>query len=404
MRESLNTREMGNLARRLGHSAGMADGMTATLTTTTFRVPYYWVPRARAEKILVNLMLRRYAAGEKGDYLSTMDNTTELSDILGTKYPSHFYKEIEVCSSCFKVYKLIDEARDRAMDKLHAKMDRKREKRFMDSREASGTPLVQAWSVQDFANSSADYVVDGSRTSSFPDAQTEGLARAEAAMACLTKSDVSELRSFKQPPHAVVMVTKALMLLLTGKAMPWKAAKKVMASGDRFLQMMAATMRDRNDLPPSRMDALRQYTSNPNFHPDCVEPISRSAARLCAWVLGVVQANGWATGTAHPRVDPLRPYSAPDSAEGAAAAPRPDFATDGLPQNRHSFAALPPVHESKSIIEAYANRVLGSSDVAHFIDEESTADGTSSSSDFHADLSMDIDAGGSALDFQNDEC
>ena len=166
--------------------------------------------------------------------------------------------------------------------------------------------------------------------------------------------------------------------------------------------MMAATMRDRNDLPPSRMDALRQYTSNPNFHPDCVEPISRSAARLCAWVLGVVQANGWATGTAHPRVDPLRPSSAPDSAEGAAAAPRPDFATDGLPQNRHSFAALPPVHESKSIIEAYANRVLGPPTSPISSTRKSMADGTSSTADFHADLSMDIDAGGSALEFHQE--
>ena len=82
-----------------------------------------------------------------------------------------------------------------------------------------------------------------------------------------------------------MMVVKALMVLLTGEAMDWKSAKRVMASGERFLQMMGACMRDRERLPESRIRMLRRkFTNNPNFHPDCVEPISRSAARFCAWV------------------------------------------------------------------------------------------------------------------------
>ena len=40
-----------------------------------------------------------------------------------------------------------------------------------------------------------------------------------------------------------MMVVKALMVLLTGEAMDWKSAKRVMASGERFLQMMGACMR-----------------------------------------------------------------------------------------------------------------------------------------------------------------
>ena len=90
------------------------------------------------------------------------------------------------------------------------------------------------------------------------DAISEGLFRAEQAIACLTKGDVAEIRSFSKPPPAVMMVVKALMVLLTGEAMDWKSAKRVMASGERFLQMMGACMRDRERLPESRIRMLRR--------------------------------------------------------------------------------------------------------------------------------------------------
>jgi alpha-beta hydrolase superfamily lysophospholipase len=169
-------------------------------------------------------------------------------------------------------------------------------------------------------------------------AMAEGLERAEQAIACLTKNDVAELRSFSKPPAAVVMVMKAVMLLLTGEIMDWKGAKRVMSNGERFLQMMGACIRDRERLPAGRMQKLRQkFTNNPNFHPDCVEPISRGAARFCAWVLGVVQFYSWSTGTAHPRVDPLRPYSAPG-----------ESGVEG-----DSSILFPPVHESGSLANVY---------------------------------------------------
>ena len=82
--------------------------------------------------------------------------------------------------------------------------------------------------------------------------------------------------------------------------------------------------------------ALRRFTEHPNFHPDCIEPISAAAARFCAWVLGMVQAHGWATGTAHPRIDPLRPYSA----------------AAGEEKDAMSMASLPPVHESASLLDS----------------------------------------------------
>ena len=308
------------------------------LTGDSYRVPYYWVPRARAERVLVTLMLRRYASGESGDYLSTLDNTTEMSDVLGANYPSHFYKDVDVCENCMKIYKLIDEARDQATDKMEKKLHAssgqgKARERVWDEKPP---PINERWA----SSVVTPHQQDGGGGEI--GARAQGMARAEAAIACLTKSDISELRTFNNPPPAVVMVTRAVMLLLTGDPnVTWKKAKKIMANGDRFFGMLSRAMRgigDEKELPQARFLALQRFTDHPNFHPDCVEPVSSSAARFCAWVLGMVQAHGWATGTAHPRIDPLRPYSAPGQPE---------------PMNdSYSMASLPPVHESASLLDS----------------------------------------------------
>ena len=313
---------------------GHGNKYSGSGNTNSYRVPYYWVPRARAERVLVTLMLRRYASGENGDYLSTLDNTHEMSDVLGANYPAHFYKDVDVCENCMKIYKLIDEARDSAMAKMERKMDgnslegRARE-RVWDEKPP---PINERWASS----------VEISSQNNEISARAQGMARAEAAIACLTKSDISELRTFNNPPPAVVMVTRAVMLLITGDPnVTWKQAKKIMANGDRFFGMLSRVVRgvgDEKELPEARFLALQRFTDHPNFHPDCVEPVSSAAARFCAWVLGMTQAHGWATGTAHPRIDPLRPYSAPGEIE--------------MPKGSYSMASLPPVHESASLLDS----------------------------------------------------
>ena len=200
-----------------------------------YRVPYYWVPRARAERVLVTLMLRRYAAGENGDYLSTLDNTHEMSDVLGANYPAHFYKDVDVCENCMKIYGLIDDARDAAMAKMERKMHNKSNAGM--SREnvwdEKAPPIQDRWAHASGAASDAPI-----------SAKEQGMARAEAAIACLTKGDISEMRSFNNPAPAVQMVAKAVMLLLTGEPnMSWKKSRRLMANGDRFFGMLTRSVR-----------------------------------------------------------------------------------------------------------------------------------------------------------------
>ncbi len=318
-----------------------------------YRVPYYWVPRARAERTLVTLMLRRYATGENGDYLSTIDNTTEMSDVLGSNYPAHFYKDVDVCENCMKIYGLIDDARDAAMAKMARKMHNKSNAGMSreDVWDEKPPPIQERWAnASTMRGAGADSIGGGGsvEVGARIGAREEGMARAEAAIACLTKSDISEMRSFNNPAPAVQMVARAVMLLLTGEPnMAWKKSRRFMANGDRFFGMLTRSMRavgNEKELPRARFVALRRFTEHPNFHPDCIEPISSSAARFCAWVLGMVQAHGWATGTAHPRIDPLRPYSA-----GAGGESKRGGGGDGEPM---SMASLPPVHESASLLDS----------------------------------------------------
>lgn len=58
----------------------------------------------------------------------------------------------------------------------------------------------------------------------------------------------------------------------------------------------------------------------------------------------MVQAHGWATGTAHPRIDPLRPYSADAGGESKGGG--------GGGEEPMSMASLPPVHESASLLDS----------------------------------------------------
>ena len=175
------------------------------------------------------------------------------------------------------------------------------------------------------------------------DALSEGLFRAEQAIACLTKGDVAEIRSFSKPPPAVMMVVKALMVLLTGEAMDWKSAKRVMASGERFLQMMGACMRDRERLPESRIRIPGESSRIIQIFIQIALSLYLEVQHVfCAWVLGIVQYHSWTTGTAHPRIDPLRPYSAPN-----------ESGVEG-----DSSILFPPVHETGSLASVYGTATV----------------------------------------------
>lgn len=117
------------------------------------------------------------------------------------------------------------------------------------------------------------------------------LKAAEEALNTLNKNNLTELKSFGQPPPICVNVAAAVMCLLApGGKVPkdrsWKAAKVMMAKVDQFLDQLITY--DKENIPEASLKAVQPYLQDPEFNPEMVRSKSGAAAGLCAWVINIV--------------------------------------------------------------------------------------------------------------------
>jgi hypothetical protein len=148
-----------------------------------------------------------------------------------------------------------------------------------------------------------------------PDVQARAAAaaaRAAQAQQALTVNDVFEMRSFVTPPPAVMLVSCALTLLLTGavlvqasmyrvsmctcismticaplhhpvgKAMEWRDAKRAMGNADKLFA--AITSLDKSSIPTKRLLSLIDLFQNPCLSQEVLRPVSGAVARIAEWV------------------------------------------------------------------------------------------------------------------------
>ncbi|XP_056142990.1 dynein axonemal heavy chain 11 [Lampris incognitus] len=119
------------------------------------------------------------------------------------------------------------------------------------------------------------------------------LTAATAALDTLNKVNLTELKTFPNPPAAVINVVAAVMVLLAPrgrvpKERSWKAARAFMGKVDDFLQALVSY--DKEHIPESCLGVVKQeYLRNPQFHPDRVRTKSTAAAGLCAWTINIVR-------------------------------------------------------------------------------------------------------------------
>ncbi|KAK3551295.1 hypothetical protein QTP70_013939, partial [Hemibagrus guttatus] len=119
------------------------------------------------------------------------------------------------------------------------------------------------------------------------------LEAATAALDTLNKVNLTELKTFPNPPEAVTNVMAAVMVLLAPrghvpKDRSWKAARVFMGKLDDFLQ--ALVYYDKEHIPEQCLNTVKQeYLSNPEFHPEHVRTKSYAAAGLCAWTINIVR-------------------------------------------------------------------------------------------------------------------
>ncbi|KAG7259398.1 hypothetical protein CRUP_006228 [Coryphaenoides rupestris] len=105
--------------------------------------------------------------------------------------------------------------------------------------------------------------------------------------------NLTELRTFPNPPGIVTNVSAAVLVLLAPpgripKDRSWKASKVVMSKVDEFLQALVNF--DKEHIAEATVRSVRdEYLRDPEFNPDFVRLKSSAAAGLCAWVINIVR-------------------------------------------------------------------------------------------------------------------
>uniref|UniRef100_A0A3Q1K2D2 Dynein axonemal heavy chain 11 n=1 Tax=Anabas testudineus TaxID=64144 RepID=A0A3Q1K2D2_ANATE len=118
------------------------------------------------------------------------------------------------------------------------------------------------------------------------------LQAANAALNTLNRLNLTELRTFPNPPAIVTNVSAAVLVLLAPqgripKDRSWKASKMVMSKVDDFLQALVNF--DKEHIPEATVRCVKdEYLSDPEFNPDFVRQKSSAAAGLCAWVINII--------------------------------------------------------------------------------------------------------------------
>jgi pimeloyl-ACP methyl ester carboxylesterase len=278
---------------------------TSNSQKTPFSIPYRTVIQTRQEMPFVKLALERHRRGEEGDYVSV-----EYYDDLATsgKLPSVFYKDVPCCENCYKVYNIIEEARAKALAKIVARKSSPSKKtrtvagtagtRGTTGSSSSFTAPAPTNAISLGTKKPADTVLHPRESESGAD---ESLKTVVRLIDGLTKMDIAEIRTMTKPPAAVEIVLEAVMVLLTGKVMPYLEIRKLMGSGESFLLML----RDfrLSEVSEERLQLIEPYVDNPVFRPENVMPVSLCASKFCGWVIGVVQAARWQRGKSHKRID-----------------------------------------------------------------------------------------------------
>ncbi|CAM9185724.1 unnamed protein product, partial [Choristocarpus tenellus] len=106
------------------------------------------------------------------------------------------------------------------------------------------------------------------------------LEEAIRALNSLKKDDISEVKSFQNPPQAVQTVMEAVCLLLS-EAQDWESAKRVLGRSS-FMDDLRTYNKEK--LTAHRRKILKRYVQDENMSVDRLRKVSLAAAGMCMWV------------------------------------------------------------------------------------------------------------------------
>lgn len=133
---------------------------------------------------------------------------------------------------------------------------------------------------------------------------------AEAAVSCLDKKSIQELKSLASPPPACLDVAKGCLLLKGEKKnFAWGNAQKMMNNPAKFIEEVQQF--DGSNIDQWILDQLAPLLALEHFNFEVMKGKSIAAAYLCSWIVNIVKFN-----TIYKKVKPLKDSS--DAAEALA--------------------------------------------------------------------------------------
>ena len=106
------------------------------------------------------------------------------------------------------------------------------------------------------------------------------LKAAVQALKGLDKKDITEMKSFANPPKAVKTVLEVVCILLKQKP-DWDTAKKVMTDS-QFMNKLQKY--DKDNIDPKIITRMKKdYLEHPDFQIENVKKVSKAATSLCMW-------------------------------------------------------------------------------------------------------------------------
>lgn len=116
---------------------------------------------------------------------------------------------------------------------------------------------------------------------------------AAAAVDCLSKSMLTELKGLSKPPSGVDKVTNACLILIekeySAKKQTWSRAKTMMQNVDAFKNKLSEFKGE--SITDQEIGLLQKYVEDPNFSPEKMISKSAAAANLCTWVVNIYNYN-----------------------------------------------------------------------------------------------------------------
>lgn len=110
---------------------------------------------------------------------------------------------------------------------------------------------------------------------------------AKTAVAQLNKDSIIEIKSFPNPPKAVIMVMESIMILL-GEKIDWKSIKDNISETNAFIERLKTF--NVMSTPESYFTKVKNnYLSKPEFDIKDIQKKSIAASFMATWVMAVIR-------------------------------------------------------------------------------------------------------------------